>query len=337
MKIGFIAAPDAPGGWYRGIGPMLALHQQRGYEIRQLVVPRADIRAELVPGCDVLHVYRWHEPEVIQLTRAAKERGIAIVYDNDDDMTAIPRENENYRDYGALAGERARSQIAKLVQMADIVTVPTPLLIDRYREQFGAARVEVIENYVPDAALSARAPSNGQDVVVGWLAGNEHHIDAERLPLRETFERLLDAHEQLRIRSIGVSLKLRHPRYEHVRRVNFFDLPRAQAQFDVGIAPLADIPFNYGRSNIKVKEYAALGKPWLASPVGPYVGLGEKQGGRLVSDDGWFEAIERLLRGPKERQKLAKRAAKWGREQAISKHVKRWESALSAALARARG
>jgi glycosyltransferase involved in cell wall biosynthesis len=336
MKIGFIAAPDAPGGWYRGIGPMLALHQQRGHEIRQLAVPRADIRAELVPGCDVLHVYRWHEPEVIQLTRSAKERGIAIVYDNDDDMTAIPKENENYRDYGALAGERAKSQIMKLVQMADVVTVPTPLLVERYR-QYGAEHVEVIENYVPDAAVGARAPSNGERVVVGWLAGNEHHVDVERLPLRDAFERLLDAYEQLRIRTIGVSLKLRHERYEHVRRVHFFDLPSAQAEFDVGIAPLADIPFNAGRSNIKVKEYAALGRPWLASPVGPYAGLGEKQGGRLVPDDGWFEAIERLLVKPKERQKLAKRATRWGREQAISKHVKRWESALTAALARARG
>ena len=75
----------------------------------------------------------------------------------------------------------------------------------------------------------------------------------------------------------------------------------------------------------------------FTSPVGPYARLGEKQGGRLVADDRWFEQIERLLLKPKERQKLAKRATKWGREQAISKHVKRWESALGAALERARG
>jgi glycosyltransferase involved in cell wall biosynthesis len=336
MKIGFVAAPDAPGGWYRGIGPMLALHQRRGHEIRQLVVPREGIRPGLVPGCDVLHVYRWHEPEIIQLVRRAKELGIAVVYDNDDDMTAIPKESDNYRDYGALAGERARSQIAKLAQMADLVTVPTPLLVERYRE-YGAERVEVIENYVPDAALHASAPPNGQHVVFGWLAGSEHHLDVERLPLGEQLGRLLDAHEQLRIRMIGVSLRLRHERYEHVPRVNFFDLPSAMAKLDVGMAPLADIPFNYGRSNIKVKEYAAVGKPWLASPVGPYAGLGERQGGRLVAADRWYEEVERLLLDVKARRKLAKRAAKWGRPQTVTAHVKRWEDALTAALRHARG
>ena len=40
---------------------------------------------------------------------------------------------------------------------------------------------------------------------------------------------------------------------------------------------------NRARSNIKLKEYAAAGACWLASPIGPYVGLGEKQGGRLVA------------------------------------------------------
>lgn len=332
MKIAFIAAPDAPGGWYRGIGPMLALHQRRGHEIRQLAVPRADIRAELVPGCDVLHVYRWHEPEVIQLTRHAKERGLAIVYDNDDDMTAIPKDNDNYRDYGALAGERAKSQIAKLVQMADLVTVPTPRLVERYRE-WGAEHVEVIENYVPDAALTVHAPPNG-DVVVGWLAGNEHHLDVDRLPLRDAFGRLLDAYEQLRIRTIGVSLKLRHERYEHVPRVHFFDLPGAMAQFDVGIAPLADIPFNRARSDVKLKEYASAGLPWLASPVGPYAAYGEREGGRLVDDGAWFPVLDRLVRSRRERARLRRRARAWARRQSIDRFATQWEDVYAEALTR---
>jgi hypothetical protein len=31
------------------------------------------------------------------------------------------------------------------------------------------------------------------------------------------------------------------------------------------------------------------------------VGLGEEQGGRLLPDDGWFEALERLITHPRER------------------------------------
>ena len=62
---------------------------------------------------------------------------------------------------------------------------------------------------------------------------------------------------------------------------------------------------------MKLKEYAAAGVPWLASPIGPYAGLGEQQGGRLVADDRWYEELVRLIEKPRERRKLAKRGAKW--------------------------
>jgi hypothetical protein len=338
MRIAFIAHPNAPGGWYRGIGPMIALGR-RGHEVRQVARPGRNgetYHPEVVPGCDVLHVYRRHEPEMIELVRSARQRGIAIVYDNDDDMTAVPKDDVNYRDYGALAGERAKAQIRRLVQMADLVTSPSDVVAQRFRE-YGAEHVQVIENYVPDATLQASAPPNGDDVVIGWLAGTEHHLDVKRVPVSEALGRLLDAHEHLRVRTIGVRFKLEHERYEPIPRVDFFDLPPALAQWDVGLAIVADIPFNHGRSSIKVKEYAALGRPWLASPVGPYARLGERQGGRLVPDDRWYEEIERLLVRPRERRKLAKRAARWGRGQSISANVRLWEDALRAAIARARG
>jgi glycosyltransferase involved in cell wall biosynthesis len=335
VRIAFIANPEAPGGWYRGIGPMLALNA-RGHDIVQVWRPNAGIRGELAAGCEVLHVYRAHEDEVVQLVRHAKQRGMAVVYDNDDDMRAVPRDNVNHRDYGGFAGERALRQIRRILQLADLAIAASEPIAERFRE-YGAAHVQVMENYVSDAALTASAPPNGDRVVAGWLAGSEHHLDVDRLPLAEAFGRALDACPQLVIETIGARIGLRHERYRHVERVDFFDLPPKLAEWDVGLAPIADIPFNRARSNIKVKEYAALGRPWLASPVGPYAPLGEKQGGRLVPDDGWADALVRLAEKPRERRKLAKRARKWGREQAISANAGLWERALAQAVERAGG
>ena len=335
LRIAFIANPEAPGGWYRGIGPMLAL-AARGHEIVQVWRPQHGIRGELIAGCEVLHVYRVHDDDILQLARHAKQRGIALVYDNDDDMRAVPRNNAAARDYGGFAGDRALREIRRLVQMADLATAPNQLVVDRLRE-YGAERAQLIENYVPDAALSASAPSNGDLVVAGWLAGSEHHLDVERLPLREQLGRALDEHPQLVVETIGVRIGLRHDRYRHVERVDFLELPPKLAEYDVGLAPIADIPFNRARSNIKVKEYAALGRPWLASPVGPYADLGEKQGGRLVPDDEWAEALGRIVAKPRERGKLAKRARKWGRGQSVSANVGLWEDALADAIKRAGG
>jgi hypothetical protein len=314
---------------------MLALGE-RGHQICQVWRPAEGIRGDLVTGCDVLHVYRAHEDEVVQIVRSAKRRGIAVVYDNDDDMRAVPRDDKNHRDYGGFAGETALRQIRRILQASHLAIASSRPVAERFAE-YGAEHVQLIENYVPDAALHTTAPSNGSQIVAGWLAGTEHHLDIERLPLREQLGRALDAHPQLVVETIGLSLRLRHERYRHVRRVEFFDLPAALAKHDIGMAPIADIPFNRARSSIKVKEYAALGRPWLASPVGPYAPLGEREGGRLVPDDGWCEALVRLVEKPRERRKLAKRAAKWGRAQAVSANAGLWERALTEAIERAGG
>ncbi|MGN6189906.1 MAG: hypothetical protein ACTHOE_13510 [Conexibacter sp.] len=335
MRIAFIADPELPGGWYRGIGPMVALHQ-RGHDVVQLWIPRKGIHGERMAGCEVLHIHRAHEPEVLEVVRHAKRAGMAVVYDNDDDMRAIPRGDAAHKDYGGYAGSRALQEIRKLLQQTDLAIAASLPIAERFRE-YGAQHVEHIENYVPDRVVHVSAPSNGDRIVAGWLAGNEHHLDLERMSLREQVERALDAHPQLIVETLGCSLKLEHERYRHVRRRDFFDLAPHLATYDIGLAPIADIPFNRARSNIKVKEYAALGRPWLASPIGPYATLGEKQGGRLVPDDGWAEAIGRLVEKPRERRKLAKRARGWGREQTISAHAERWERVLQEAVVRAGG
>ena len=94
-------------------------------------------------------------------------------------------------------------------------------------------------------------------------------------------------------------------------------LTQRLADFDLGIVPLADIPFNRGRSNVKAREYAAAGVPWLASPVGSYADLGEEEGGRLVADDEWFDALDELIRSRRDARKLAKRAKAWAKRETI--------------------
>ncbi len=78
-----------------------------------------------------------------------------------------------------------------------------------------------------------------------------------------------------------------------------------------------------------------MGVPWLASPIGPYAGLGEKQGGRLVPDDRWYEELERLLGDERARRKLARRGVKWGNGQRLRRNMDGWERAVRRALERA--
>jgi glycosyltransferase involved in cell wall biosynthesis len=113
--------------------------------------------------------------------------------------------------------------------------------------------------------------------------------------------------------------------------VEFNNLPGRIGGFDVGIAPLADIPANRARSDIKLKEYAASGVPWLASPVGPYIGLGEAEGGRLVPDDGWYDSLVGLVTDHAARSRLGRNAETWASAHTMDAVADRWEQTFTQA------
>jgi len=83
---------------------------------------------------------------------------------------------------------------------------------------------------------------------------------------------------------------------------------RSAGHWDIGLAPLADTPFNACKSAIKVLDYAALGLASLASDVAAYQGsLADGPGGILVpnSTAAWYEALSRLIRDAAWRRQLA--------------------------------
>jgi glycosyltransferase involved in cell wall biosynthesis len=334
MRIAYLADPTSGGGFYRGIAPMTALAHCHGHEVVRCFTGDARPAAVRLAGADLLAIHRYVDDRVQRLVQEAKAAGLAVVWDNDDDMGAMPRSSVTYKHFGGMAWERRLAQMRKVFRHVDLVTTPSRVLSQRMLD-YGAPRADVIENYIPDQLVHAtRRPHEG--LTVGWVAGLEHRIDADQLPIRDALQRLLDERPDLRVVTVGLGLGLRSDRYEHVSTVPQTQLAEHAATFDVAIAPLADIEFNRSRSNVKLKEYAAGGAPWLASPIGPYAAMGEREGGRLVSDDGWYEAIGRLLDHPRERRKLGKRAAKWAAEQVITRNARRWEAAFGEAIEHAR-
>ncbi len=334
MRIAYLADRTTGNGFYRGTGPMAALAQARGHAVRQLSndedrPPLADVR-----DIDVLYVHRYCDARTLRLVREAKAHGAAIVWDNDDDITAVPKESAAYRSFGGIHGHRRVAEMKKVFALADLVTSPSRRLSQQLAA-LGAAHTDVIENHVPEAFLEHdRRPHGG--VTIGWIAGLEHQLDVERIPIRDVLQRLLDERPDVSVVTFGLRLGLRSERYRAVDVVPLMRLCQEAACFDVGIAPIADIDLNRARSNIKLKEYAAAGAPWLASPIGPYADMGEQQGGRLVPDDGWHAAISRLLDKPRERRKLAKHAAKWVTGETLGRNAQGWEARFEAAIQRAR-
>ena len=319
MRLGTVMLPNANAN-YRAVFPLREM-ERRGHEIVWPRDPAANPVVRELARCDVVHVYRRADDEIRPLLTQLVRGGTPITYDNDDDFTGHPKGTAVYKKEGGFRGQRYFQATVKVARMARWMTTTTDVLATRYRDA-GVERVEVMPNHL---SPEARRPGNRHaGIVVGWIAALEHQVDLARIPIRDALERLVATHADVRVESIGVNLGLGE-RYRHDPFVPFPDLPQRIAGFDIAIAPLTDIPWNRARSDIKLKEYAASGVPWLASPVGSYATLGEDEGGRLVADDDWFDALDRLVTHRRERKRLARRGKGWAKRHMMDAVAERWE------------
>lgn len=284
--------------------------------------------------CDAILGYRMMFNNV-RAVRQAMAAGAAFIWDTDDDLNNIPHDSELFRTLGARQVSELAQRMTQLMRMADVVTTTTTQLA-RKQQRLGAKRTVVIPNYLPSGAVRPPRPAarGREQIVIGWVAGAEHRVDSKRVPVVKALRRLLAQHPHVRVESAGVALPLPADRYRHYSWVDMARLPDLLARWDVGIAPLANIPFNRARSDVKLKEYGAVGLPWLASPVGPYLGLGEGQGGHLVPDWGWYDALDSLIIDAESRAALSERATEWAHTQSIDRNAHLWQDVCEEAVRR---
>ncbi|HEY1689619.1 MAG TPA: hypothetical protein VGF95_12240 [Solirubrobacteraceae bacterium] len=311
--------------------PMTML-QARGHEIVWYGSSNDALPIERLRNCDLIHVYRASHPRLVKALAALRSNGVAISWDNDDDVTAISEHSPSYGRLGGVRGQQEFRQQIRAIKIADLVTTTNATLAQLFM-QAGAHHVIPIENYLPPE-FARSAPESQSGIVVGWAALREHEADLTLLSLGPVLLSVLEANPRVRLTTVGIRIGITHTRYEHRPLVPFHRLAAVLGGFDIGLAPLADISFNRARSNIKLKEYAIMGVPWLASPVGEYRKLGHKQGGRTVADDEWETALIQMIRSRRDRIVLATRGRLWGRRQTIELNVDAWERAFADCVAR---
>jgi glycosyltransferase involved in cell wall biosynthesis len=332
MKIGVLVKPTISNAIYRAVAPMLALGEC-GHEV--VLVKRGDdglFSPRQLVGCDVVHVYRGaDEPRVCQAVDDLHRRGIAITWDDDDDVRLIPSDVPGYKShYGGLNVQRRIGQQIAMTSRADVVTTTTQALAELFGRDFDGP-TEVIESYL-NSSQYARDGRKHDGITIGWVASLEHVTDVRMLDVTSMLRNVMARNEDVRVTTVGVKLDLDPDRYTHVRRIKFEELSKFVAKLDIGIAPIADHPMSYARSNVKVKEYSAAGVPWVASARGPYAGLGTREGGITVADDRWEETLLDLAGSRLKRMRLRRKASSWGKSQHIRHHTQRWEAVMQMAV-----
>jgi GT2 family glycosyltransferase/glycosyltransferase involved in cell wall biosynthesis len=243
-----------------------------------------------------------------------REHGIRLLYDLDDDLRRIPRDHVD----AALIRPKTKL-VSRLLRDADAVWVSTPELANalcNVRED-----LLVVENGIDERLWLAGAPpvAPREGPVRVLFMGTMTH-DADFAIVEAALARLKTVFgEFVSIDLLGISSKPdlpdwvnrvgmpMHANYGYPGFVNWI----TQQHWDIGIAPLADTPFNRCKSALKALDYAAMGLPILASDNAVYRGSpADGQAGWLVPDDtdAWFVALARLVRDETLRRQLAGRA-----------------------------
>lgn len=336
LRIGTTYKDGTSNARYRAEIPLRELGR-RGHSV---VRPSADgsfaglVLAGERPPWDVALVQQATGDDDLAAIRRLRELGVAVVWDSDDDVRGIPRHSPAHHRAGGRRGiKRLFRRTVEIARSAHLMTTPSAWLADVYRAE-GVRDVAVIENHLP--ADASDRPARHAGVVVGVVAALEHERDLERLRLGRTLRELLARQPEVRVVAVGCGLGFEHPRLTWHRVLPHDRLRQLTRGFDVGLAPLVDGTLARARSNVKLKEYAAGGATWLASPIGPYVGMGAAQGGELVADGDWLEAVEALVSDPAGRAERAAAARAWAAGETIVTGARLWERALRAAIERAR-
>lgn len=312
MSIAFISSDFkiingrlTPGGcgYYRCILPMLVCGQRahagqeawdatRGFGIKDTsntgIFGFTNVMLKLM-------MLRW-TPRQIEL---AQNLGQRIYCDIDDYYQGLTPANKAYTETHSEQNKvQNRDHYEKVIQTADILTVSTPFLYDYYSKQRN--NVYMIRNGVNTRQFTP--VTQNKRPVLGWTGATDYrNNDLEQL--RDWLPDFLEEHD-LRFHHAGhnpdapsfAELTGINPRRVTTSPMTIIDLYPEGFQFDIGIVPLNDIPFNHAKSNIKGLEYAAAGIPFVASDLPEYRLLHEDGVGLLAtSPENWATQITNLM------------------------------------------
>ena len=183
-------------------------------------------------------------------------------------------------------------KIDKVMRLASVVTAGNRYLGDRAR-QAGARQVLEIPTVVDAERYCPADTDHGSQLTVGWIGTpkTSHYLES----LLPVFSRLRERFD-VRFVAVGANAAaFAETPVEAWRWTEDTEVASIQ-QFDIGIMPLPDSPWERGKCGYKLIQYMACGVAVVASPVGVNCEIvKEDENGLLVGDGEWEGAIARLL------------------------------------------
>ena len=334
MRVAVFPADQRGCGWYRLLHPARVL---RGHghdltidpDLGYYHDPTGTEPPRLFLDADTVVIQRPVTATVAAFAQTVVDHGHRLVVDIDDALDALHARHPYRRDLAERDGW-GLEHLHHCCAIADAVTVTTHPLADRY----GQGKAHVLPNLVPEAYLTVRhrrSRRHTEPPLVGWTGRPESHIDDAAATGRSLAPVL--ARHGARFAAWGPTAATTWAQMgvdrRHGRQMPYRDLhdgyPRSVARLDVGLVPLADTGFNRAKSWLKGIEYAALGVPFVASPLPEYAKLAKMGAGLLAAAPAqWAGLVDELLGDPARRRELAEAGRAVAAGLTYEAHAGRW-------------
>lgn len=237
--------------------------------------------------CDIIILQRLMFGTLVDKLQDRHKYRQVIINDVDDWYWGLHKDNHAYKlTHPDFNKEENIAFYKEIIEQSDGVVVSTPFLKTQFETAFNCKRVDMIENCVSMVDFRVRYHRT-RKMKVGWVGSTSHRSGDLELLTGVLESKFWKVHHSGHVNGathfadkVGlprdkVTLSpMHHPK--NYARLSF--------EFDVGIAPLNDIPFNHAKSWIKAIEYTAAGIPVIMSDVAEYRRLHDQYGiGRLAS------------------------------------------------------
>lgn len=257
--------------------------------------------AALRPHALIISRYGGRHGEA--LAAFARAHGLPVLAHLDDDLFDVPREAGPAKRRYYMRPARLRRRAA-LLTGAGAVYASTPELAARLARRLPGAKVHA--GRIPCSAGRLRPPPavGEEGLTIGYMGSTSHGPDlAIAAP---ALARLMAEYPALRFELFG-GLALPPALRPFAGRCRVIPPVAPYGAFvdalhglgwHIGIAPLADTPFNAAKIPIKWVEYSAAGMAVAASDTAVYRKVCAGGRGLLCGDGGWYQALKSLLDRP---------------------------------------
>ncbi|MEW6677854.1 MAG: glycosyltransferase [Pseudomonadota bacterium] len=286
-------------GEYRIIAPMRALTRAgkvMGWDAAGYFHPREYARMD--PASVVFQrQLEWGQIEFMQ--RIARISKAFRVYELDDLLTNIPIMSSQKKLF--VEQKDVNKRFRKAVSLCHRFVVSTDYLAEAFKGY--CDEIVVVPNYLEAARWGSHEPTRrcGAKARVGWAGSATHAGD-----LRLIIDVVKATAEEVDWIFFGMCPDAIRPlvkEFHEPVKLEDYAAKLASLDLDLAIAPLEDIPFNHGKSHLRLLEYGVMGYPVICTDITPY------RGGYPVTRvpnkfKDWVEAIREQVA---DRNELARR------------------------------